>query len=223
MQLLLIEDDRALCEFLVPMLRNHGHSVTAVHTGPDGLAALREGEFDGVILDRMLSGLDGLTLLHALRAEGFTLPVLMLTALGAPGDKVEGLDAGADDYLAKPFDASELLARLRALARGRSGGYGVVVRCGDAALDTGARVLTGPKGRCEVSGREAALLAFLFRNAGQVLPRALLLDRVWGADSEVEEGNLNNYIFFARRRLQQVGSRVQIQTVRGLGYRVGEC
>ena len=200
MQLLLIEDDRALCEFLVPLLRTHGHSVTAAHTGPDGLAALREGEFDGVILDRMLPGLDGLTLLHTLRAEGFALPVLMLTALGAPGDKVEGLDAGADDYLAKPFDASELLARLRALARGRSGGYGAVVRCGDAALDTGARVLTGPKGRCEVSGREAALLAFLFRNAGQVLPRALLLDRVWGADSEVEEGNLNNYIFFARRR-----------------------
>ena len=223
MQLLLIEDDRALCEFLVPLLRTHGHSVTAAHTGPDGLAALREGEFDGVILDRMLPGLDGLTLLHTLRAEGFTLPVLMLTALGAPGDKVEGLDAGGDDYLAKPFDASELLARLRALARGRSGGYGAVVRCGDAALDTGARVLTGPKGRCEVSGREAALLAFLFRNAGQVLPRALLLDRVWGADSEVEEGNLNNYIFFARRRLQQVGSRVQIQTVRGLGYRAGEC
>lgn len=223
MQLLLIEDDRALCEFLVSLLRTHGHSVTAAHTGPDGLAALREGEFDGVILDRMLPGLDGLTLLHTLRAEGFALPVLMLTALGAPGDKVEGLDAGADDYLAKPFDASELLARLRALARGRSGGYGAVVRCGDAALDTGARVLTGPKGRCEVSGREAALLAFLFRNAGQVLPRALLLDRVWGADSEVEEGNLNNYIFFARRRLQQVGSRVQIQTVRGLGYRAGEC
>lgn len=223
MQLLLIEDDRALCEFLVPLLRTHGHSVTAAHTGPDGLAALREGEFDGVILDRMLPGLDGLTLLHTLRAEGFALPVLMLTALGAPGDKVEGLDAGADDYLAKPFDASELLARLRALARGRSGGYGAVVRCGDAALDTGARVLTGPKGRCEVSGREAALLAFLFRNAGQVLPRALLLDRVWGADSEVEEGNLNNYIFFARRRLAQVGSRVQIQTVRGLGYRAGEC
>ncbi len=223
MQLLLIEDDRALCEFLVPLLRTHGHSVTAAHTGPDGLAALREGEFDGVILDRMLPGLDGLTLLHTLRAEGFALPVLMLTALGAPGDKVEGLDAGADDYLAKPFDASELLARLRALARGRSGGYGAVVRCGDAALDTGARVLTGPKGRCEVSGREAALLAFLFRNAGQVLPRALLLDRVWGADSEVEEGNLNNYIFFARRRLQQVCSRLQIQSVRGLGYRAGEC
>lgn len=223
MQLLLIEDDRTLCEFLVPLLRTHGHSVTAAHTGPDGLAALREGEFDGVILDRMLPGMDGLTLLHRMRAEGFTLPVLMLTALGAPGDKVEGLDAGADDYLAKPFDVDELLARLRALARSRSGGYGAAVRCGDAALDTGARVLTGPKGRCEVSGREAALLAFLFRNAGQVLPRAVLLDRVWGTDSEVEEGNLNNYIFFARRRLNQVGSRVQIQTVRGLGYRVGEC
>lgn len=223
MQILLVEDDHILCEFLEQLLHQDGHRVTVSTSGPAGLEALRAGAFDMMILDRMLPGLDGLRLLQQARREGFTLPVLMLTALGAPADKVEGLDAGADDYLAKPFDAAELLARLRALARSRSGGYGVLVRCGDAALDAGARLLTGPAGRCEVSGREAALLAFLFRNAGQVLPRELLLDRVWGADSEVEEGNLNNYIFFARRRLLQVGSRLQIQTVRGLGYRVWEC
>lgn len=223
MQILLVEDDHILCEFLEQLLRQEGHRVTVSASGPAGLETLRAGSFDMMILDRMLPGLDGLHLLQQARSEGFTLPVLMLTALGAPADKVEGLDAGADDYLAKPFDAAELLARLRALARSRSGGYGVLVRCGDAALDAGARLLTGPGGRCEVSGREAALLAFLFRNAGQVLPRELLLDRVWGADSEVEEGNLNNYIFFARRRLLQVGSRLQIQTVRGLGYRVWEC
>lgn len=177
MQILLVEDDRILCEFLEQLLRRDGHCVTISATGLAGLEALRTGEFDLMILDRMLPELDGM----------------------------------------------RLLARLRALARSRSGGYGVLVRCGDVALDVAARLLTGPVGQCEVSGREAALLAFLFRNAGQVLPRELLLDRVWGADSEVEEGNLNNYIFFARRRLLQVGSRVQIQTVRGLGYRVCEC
>lgn len=223
MQILLVEDDRILCEFLEQLLRRDGHCVTISTTGLAGLEALRTGEFDLMILDRMLPELDGMRLLQQVRGEGFTLPVLMLTALGTPADKVEGLDAGADDYLAKPFDAAELLARLRALARSRSGGYGVLVRCGDVALDAAAHRLTGPVGQCEVSGREAALLAFLFRNAGQVLPRELLLDRVWGADNEVEEGNLNNYIFFARRRLLQVGSRVQIQTVRGLGYRVCEC
>lgn len=180
MQILLVEDDHILCEFLEQLLHQEGHRVTVSTSGPAGLEALRAGPFDMMILDRMLPGLDGLHLLQQARREGFTLPVLMLTALGAPADKVEGLDAGA-------------------------------------------RLLTGPGGRCEVSGREAALLAFLFRNAGQVLPRELLLDRVWGADSEVEEGNLNNYIFFARRRLLQVGSRLQIQTVRGLGYRVWEC
>lgn len=223
MQLLLIEDDKTLCEFLEQLLRADGHSVIATHTGPDGLAALRESDFDALILDRMLPGLDGLRLLKALRGEGFTLPVLMLTALGTSVDKVEGLDAGADDYLAKPFDPAELLARLRAMARSRSGEYGALVRCGDAALDAGTRMLYGPDGQCEISGRETALLAFLLKNPGQVLTRALLLDRIWGADSEVEEGNLNNYIFFARRRLSQVGSRVQILTVRGLGYRVCGC
>lgn len=206
MQILLVEDDRILCEFLEQLLRRDGHCVTISATGLAGLEALRTGEFDLMILDRMLPELDGMRLLQQVRGEGFTLPVLMLTALGTPADKVEGLDAGADDYLAKPFDAAELLARLRALARSRSGGYGVIVRCGDVALDAAARLLTGPVGGCEVSGRESALLAFLFRNAGQVLPRELLLDRVWGADSEVEEGNLNNYIFFARRRLLQVAA-----------------
>lgn len=223
MHILLVEDDHILCEFLEQLLCRDGHRVTVSATGPAGLEKLRTEEFDMMILDRMLPGLDGLRLLQQARSEGFTLPVLMLTALGASADKVEGLDAGADDYLAKPFDAAELLARLRALARSRTGGYGALVRYGDAALDAGARLLTGPDGRCEVSGRESALLAFLFRNAGQILPRELLLDRVWGADSEVEEGNLNNYIFFVRRRLLQVGSRVQIRTVRGLGYRVCEC
>lgn len=223
MRLLLIEDDKTLCEFLERLLCADGHSVTAAHTGPDGLESLRESEFDAVILDRMLPGLDGLRLLKAMRGEGFTLPVLMLTALGASADKVEGLDAGADDYLAKPFDPAELTARLRALARSRNAEYGALTRFGDASLDMGARTLAGPGGQCEVSGREAALLAFLFRNPNQVLSRQLLLERVWGGDSDVEEGNLNNYIFFVRRRLSQVGSRVQVATVRGLGYRVCEC
>ncbi len=223
MRLLLIEDDKTLCEFLERLLHADGHGVSIAHTGAEGLEALRENEFDAIILDRMLPGLDGLRLLKTMRGEGFTLPVLMLTALGASADKVEGLDAGADDYLAKPFDPAELSARLRALARGRSGGYGALTRFGDASLDAAARTLAGPGGRCEISGREAALLAFLFKNPNQVLSRQLLLERVWGADSDVEEGNLNNYIFFARRRLSQVGSRVQIVTVRGLGYRVCEC
>ena len=223
MKLLLIEDDAALCEFLGRILLADGWQVTVAATGPAGLDAARADTFDAVILDRMLPGLDGLAVLRRLRSEGFAAPVLLLTALGSAGDKVEGLDAGADDYLAKPFDPDEHRARIRALLRQRSGDYGAPVRLGDLSLDTGARTLTGPAGQCEVSGREGALLEFLLKNPGQLLPRGLLLDRIWGTDSEVEEGNLNNYIFFVRRRLRQVGSRVEIQTVRGLGYRVCPC
>ena len=144
MQILLVEDDRILCEFLEQLLRRDGHCVTISTTGFAGLEALRTGEFDLMILDRMLPELDGMRLLQQVRGEGFTLPILMLTALGTPADKVEGLDAGADDYLTKPFDAAELLARLRALARSRSGGYGVLVRCGDVALDVAARCSPDP-------------------------------------------------------------------------------
>lgn len=223
MKLLLIEDDAALCEFLEQMLLLDGYAVTVCQNGRLGLQVVQEQDFDALILDRMLPGMDGLDLLKQIRQKGYTLPVLMLTALGAPAEKVEGLDAGADDYLAKPFDAEELKARLRALLRSRTGGYSTALRLGDASLDVDARVLSGPGENCEVSGRESALLAFFFQNAGQILPRSLILERIWGMDSEVEEGNLNNYIFFIRRRLRQVGSKVQIKTVRGLGYRAEQC
>lgn len=223
MHLLIVEDDAALCEFLREILQRDGFTVTVAATGPKALNALHSTCFDAMVLDRMLPGLDGLCVLRQLRQEGLTLPVLLLTALGTPGDKVEGLDAGADDYLAKPFDAAELCARLRALLRSKSGGYSSLLRFADAALDLRTRILSGPAGQCELSGREAALLAFLLKNPGQVLPRGMILERIWGSDSEVEEGNLNNYIFFVRRRLRQAGSRVEIQTVRGLGYRVCQC
>lgn len=223
MKLILIEDDAALCEFLEQILLADGYAVTVCQNPLTGLAMLEEQSFDALILDRMLPGMDGLELLKRIRRKGYTLPVLMLTALGAAADKVEGLDAGADDYLAKPFDAAELKARLRALLRSRSGGYSSALRFADASLDMESRILTGPQGSCELSGRESALMAFFFQNSGQILPRALILERIWGADSEVEEGNLNNYIFFVRRRLRQVGSGIQIKTVRGLGYRAEEC
>lgn len=223
MKLLLIEDDTALCEFLEQMLLADGYAVTICQDGISGFAKLEDETFDALILDRMLPGLDGLSLLKRLRQRGYTLPVLLLTALGTAADKVEGLDGGADDYLAKPFDAAELKARLRALLRSRTGGYSVALRCADASLDVDTRILTGPNGSCELSGRESALMAFFFQNAGQLLPRGLILDRIWGENSDVEEGNLNNYIFFIRRRLRQVGSRIQITTVRGLGYRAEIC
>lgn len=217
MHILLIEDDTALCAALAPALAGLG-KADFCHTGPEGLSLLVSGGYDLCILDRMLPGLDGLTLLRAARAQGVTTPVLLLTALAGAGDTVDGLDAGADDYLAKPFDTAVLLARLRALLR-RSGGTAALT-AGDLRLDTGELTLTGPAGSAVLSRKECDLLEALLRAPGRLQARSVLLARVWGPLAEVEEANLDCYIHFVRRRLAGVGSRARVVTVRGSGYRL---
>lgn len=217
MHILLIEDDTALCAALAPALAGLG-KADFCHTGPEGLSLLVSGGYDLCILDRLLPGLDGLTLLRAARAQGVTTPVLLLTALAGAGDTVDGLDAGADDYLAKPFDTSVLLARLRALLR-RSGGT-VALTAGDLRLDTGELTLTGPTDSTVLSRKECDLLEALMRAPGRLQARSVLLARVWGPLAEVEEANLDCYIHFVRRRLAGVGSRARVVTVRGSGYRL---
>ncbi|MFR1111400.1 MAG: response regulator transcription factor, partial [Anaerotruncus colihominis] len=160
-------------------------------------------------------------LLKRLRAQGHTTPVLLVTALGDIGQRVEGLDAGADDYLIKPFAVEELLARVRAIRRRPRQWESVrVLQVGDAAFDAAQKTLTGPGGCCSLSKREAELMEILLANHGQTLPRSMLLTRVWGPDAEVEDGNLDNYIHFLRRRLKAAGSAVSIRTVRGVGYQL---
>lgn len=220
MHILLIEDDTALCAALAPALAGLG-KADFCHTGPEGLSLLVSGGYDLCILDRMLPGLDGLTLLRAARTQGVTTPVLLLTALAGAGDTVDGLDAGADDYLAKPFDTAVLLARLRALLR-RSGGT-VALTAGDLRLDTGELTLTGPTGSAVLSRKECDLLEALMRAPGRLQARSVLLARVWGPLAEVEEANLDCYIHFVRRRLAGVGSRARVVTVRGSGYRLEEA
>ncbi len=217
MHILFIEDDTALCAALAPALAGLG-KADFCHTGPEGLSLLVSGGYDLCILDRMLPGLDGLTLLRAARAQGVTTPVLLLTALAGAGDTVDGLDAGADDYLAKPFDTAVLLARLRALLR-RSGGTAALT-AGDLRLDTGELTLTGPTGSAVLSRKECDLLEALMRAPGRLQARSVLLARVWGPLAEVEEANLDCYIHFVRRRLAGVGSRARVVTVRGSGYRL---
>lgn len=217
MRILLIEDDTALCAALAPALAGLGKAEFC-HTGPEGLALLVSGGYDLCILDRMLPGLDGLTLLRAARVRGVTTPVLLLTALAGAGDMVDGLDAGADDYLAKPFDTPVLLARLRALLR-RSGGTAALT-VGDLRLDTGELTLTGPTGSAVLSRKECDLLEALLRAPGRLQTRSVLLARVWGPLAEVEDANLDCYIHFVRRRLTGVGSRARVVTVRGSGYRL---
>lgn len=217
MRILLIEDDDALCAALRPALAGLGQTDIC-HTGPEGLALLTSGGYGLCILDRMLPGLDGVTLLRAARGKGVDTPVLMLTALAGAGDMVDGLDAGADDYLGKPFDTQVLLARLRALLR-RSGGT-AELRAGDLRLDPGELTLTGPKGQAVLSRKECELLEALMRAPGRLQARSVLLARVWGPLAEVEDANLDCYIHFVRRRLTGVGSRTRVVTVRGSGYRL---
>ncbi|WP_418666328.1 response regulator transcription factor [Allofournierella sp.] len=221
MRILMIEDDRDLCAAVAAGLAREGWQLDACHDGEAGLCYLKEGVYDVCLLDRMLPGLDGLQLLRAARAAGVSTPVLLLTALGAVHDKVDGLDAGADDYLAKPFDLRELAARVRALARrpGAPACKGPVC-FGDLALDASQLLLTGPGGSAGLSRRECELLEALIRGGGQLLPRGLLLGKVWGPYSEVEDANLDSYIHFVRRRLLAVKARTLLVTVRGVGYRL---
>ena len=218
MRILMIDDDRDLCEAVRAALAADGILVDLCHDGGDAMFYIRQNIYDAIVLDRMLPGCDGLTLLQQARGAGVSTPVLMLTALGRIGDRVDGLDAGADDYLAKPFDMRELAARLRALLRRPAPQADGPLRAGPLELDRSQLLLSGPSGQVELSKKECELLEVLMRNEGKLLARPVLLGRVWGADAEVEDSSLDSYIYFVRRRLTAAGAG-RVTTVRGVGYR----
>jgi len=222
MNILMIEDDKDLCETVSFSLRQEGFSVDVCHDGEEGLYYMEDGIHDLVILDRMLPHMDGITLLKEARKHGIRTPVIFLTALGELNDKLTGLNCGADDYMVKPFAFEELLARIHCLLR-RPGTYdsSPVLKLEDITYDPATRRLSGNGTECTLSNREGNLLEIFLRNPGQTLPRTLLLNRVWGPDSDVEEGNLDNYIHFLRRRLKTVKSGLSVHTVRGVGYQIG--
>ena len=221
MRLLLVEDDHSLSDAVSMQLRKAGYETDACFGGEDGLFYARQAAYDLIILDRMLPQLDGLTVLRRLRAEKNTTPVLLLTALGTIDDRVSGLDTGADDYLTKPFDMRELLARVRAIVR-RPAPIDPQedLHFADLLLDPNALLLQGKKGRCTLSKKEAELLALLMKNGEQTLSRTILFGRVWGPDADVEEASLDTYIHFLRRRLSAVSAAAVLVTVRGIGYRL---
>ena len=218
MRILLVEDEQKLCDALRDTLQASGYTVDCCNNGEDALDAMCTSAYSLVLLDRMLPKMDGVTALREARQRGIRTPVLILTALDAVGDRVTGLDAGADDYLSKPFATEELLARVRALVR-RSDGIDSAHRIqrGDLVLEVQPRLFVGPAVSVTLSQREYALLELLLRNTG-VLPRERLLLSVWGPDTDVETGNLDNYIYLVRRRLKIVGSRMTLRTQRGTGY-----
>lgn len=219
MKILLIEDDENLCDTLKFQLEKELHEVDICHDGRDGLDLFVQDAYDLILLDRMLPTMNGLLVLKKAREQKIATPVILLTALGELYDRIEGLDSGADDYIVKPFAFEELLARIRSLGR-RTGRWEehALLQYGDISYDCSQRILTGPTGNIQLSGREGRLLEVFLKDTETTLRRMVILSRVWGADAAVEEGNLDTYIHFLRKRLSFVGSTLSLTTVRGIGY-----
>lgn len=219
MRILLVEDDLNLCESISFQLEKEGFSVDSCHDGDDALHWIHQHAHDLILLDRMIPGINGLQVLKKIRAEGIETPVILITALGELRDKVDGLETGADDYIVKPFAFEELLARIRSISRRPMQWKGSSsLKAGDLTFDPHKKQLSKGVLNCSLSKREADLMETFLRNQGQILPRDVLLSRVWGPDAGVEDGNLDNYIHFLRRRLKTVESRMTLKTVRGIGY-----
>ena len=217
-RLLLVEDEPRMAHAIRRVLVAERYTVDLASDGTDALGFLAQHEYDVVVLDRVLPDMTGIEVLHTMRARNIDTPVLMLTALSALEHRVEGLDSGADDYLGKPFAFSELLARLRALARRSPELQTERVRAGDIELDPVRHQLT-VDGKSELlSAREYALMGFLIRHAGQVVTRQQILDSVWGAEPDVYSNVVDLYIHYLRRKLDAVGRRNVLRTVRGVGY-----
>ena len=221
MKVLMIEDDQELCQLVCLALQEAGYETDTCHTGSDGLFYAKSQVYDAIILDRMLPEIDGLTVLEALRRHKVLTPVILATALNSLSDRIHGLDAGADDYLVKPFAIEELLARIRAVTR-RPGNLQTASDLTFSGLQLNPlnHQLSYSQTVVTLSKKEAALLSYFMKNPNQTLPRSMVLSYVWGSTSDVEEGNLDNYVYFLRRRLKALMAPVKLTTVHGVGYRL---
>lgn len=223
MRVLVVDDEPAVRQALDRALRFEGYATEMADDGPAALAAHAERPADAIILDVAMPRMDGLEVCRRLRAAGDATPVLMLTARAAVSERVEGLDAGADDYVVKPFALEELLARIRALLRRSAPSDDEVLRYSDLSLDPGTReVLRGTR-RIELTRTEFLLLELLLRNPRQVLPREIIFDRVWGYDFGANSNSLEVYIGYLRRKTEAAGEPRLIHTVRGVGYVLREA
>jgi two-component system response regulator MprA len=218
MRILVVEDERAVRDALERVLRTDGYDVQLAADGGAALSALHTAPPDAVVLDVMLPVLDGLEVCRRLRAEGDRVPVLMVTARDAVRDRVAGLDAGADDYLVKPFSIDELRARVRALLRRAGATDGEPLRTADVVLDPRSHLVHRGDRRIDLTMTEFALLELLMRNPGHVLTRSVIFDRVWGYDFGPTSKALEVYVGYLRRKLEANGEPRLVHTVRGMGY-----
>lgn len=220
MRILIVEDEKRLAQTLAELMHRQGYTADLCYDGISGLDNAQSGIYDLMILDVMLPGKDGFTILKELRSSGSHLPVLMLTARGDLSDRVRGLDGGADYYLTKPFESEELLACVRLLLRRQRGENGGDDRIhwGDLLLEPGTFQVCCGERSVRLSRKEYDLLESLMRGGSQILSKEQLLLKAWGYDSEAEDNNVEVYISFLRRKLTLLHSRVKIKTVRMVGY-----
>ncbi|TGX53956.1 response regulator transcription factor [Sphingomonas gei] len=222
-RILLVEDDVATASFLEAELAGNGYAVEWASDGLAGLARARSGDFDVLVLDRMLPRMDGLTLLETLRAEGIGTPVIFLSAIGSTDERVRGLRAGSDDYLVKPFAMSELLARLEVSHRRSAAASTPATRleCGDLTLDLLASRADRAGKPLLLQSRALQLLEFLMRNQGRVVTRSMIFEKVWSLDFDPGTNVIDVYVSNLRREIDRPGLAPLLHTVRGAGYRLG--
>lgn len=221
MRILIIEDDLDLCNALRVQLCQNGYDVDICTSGTDAPYYTIQNHADIILLDRMLPGIDGLSVLKMLRKNNIQTPVILATAMDQVEDRIQGLDAGADDYIVKPYDIQELMARIRALTR-RPGHLADTntLSYQDLSLDLAQYTVTCNDITLTLSKKEFSLLEYFMKNPEKTLSREILLTHVWGADCTVEEGNLDNYIHFLRKRLKALSSQSVLKTIHGVGYRL---
>lgn len=224
MRVLVVEDERHLAEAEAQILKRNNYAVDVSYDGESGLDNALSGIYDVIVLDIMLPKMNGLEVLKCLREEGFDTPVILLTAKGDISDKVRGLDCGADDYLAKPFNTEELMARIRALGRRR----GAIVEStntlsyADITLNTQTLKLSTSDNEVSLTLKESELLEYLILNKGLVCSKEQIIEKLWGFDSEAEANHVEVYVSFLRKKLKFVHSKTAISTVRGVGYTLSE-
>jgi len=223
-KILLIEDDATTADFVANGLHEEGFVVDRAENGRDGLFLATDGSYQCIVLDRMLPGLDGMAVLPALRGAGIATPVIILSALGSPEDRIKGLTSGSDDYLVKPFAFAELLARIRLLLRRSQGGGAAVetfLRCEDLEMDLLARRVTRGGRAIDLQPREYRLLEFLLRHVDQVVTRTILLEGVWDYHFDPGTNVVDVHLSRLRKKIDEGEARPLLHTVRGAGYRIG--
>lgn len=221
MRILLAEDELSLTRALVKILEKNNYAVDAVHNGEDALRFLEEGTYDAAILDIMMPKLDGISVLRELRKRQCNVPVLLLSARSEVADKVLGLDSGANDYLTKPFDTKELLARIRVLTRPNPS-FSNCLTYGNVSLDRSSYILSSPSGSFRLANKEYQVIETLMCNPKNVIPSERLLEKIWGYDSDTEINVVWVYISYLRKKLAALDANIQIKAIRNAGYTLEE-